>query len=120
MLLDNVPLVEAGSAPLVAQQRSYLPGRTACLAHRIANLADRAAKEEDPASCSQNRALTLPGTSMVCGGILAAEALRALQPETFGYPSTGTVVYDAHFPERLGVTDFRPPCLHARTRKKDS
>ena len=109
---DGIPLVEAGSAPLVAQQRSYLPGRTACIAHRIPNLAERAAVERDPESCSLNRALTLPGTSMVCGGILAAEALRALQPQAFGWPSTGTVVYDAHFPERFGVIDLRPPCSH--------
>jgi molybdopterin/thiamine biosynthesis adenylyltransferase len=112
---DGVPLVEAGSAPLVAQQRSYLPGRTACIAHRIPNLADRAAEERAPESCSLNRALTLPGTSMICGGILAAEALRALQPQEFGWPSTGTVVYDAHFPERFGVIDPRPPCFHPRS-----
>ncbi len=49
---------------------------------------------------------------MVCGGILAAEALRALRPQEFGWPSTGTVVYDAHFPERFGVIDLRPPCSH--------
>jgi hypothetical protein len=61
---------------------------------------------------SLNRALTLPGTSMICGGILAAEALRALRPQEFGWPSTGTVVYDAHFPERFGVIDLRPPCSH--------
>jgi molybdopterin/thiamine biosynthesis adenylyltransferase len=109
---DGIPLVEAGSAPLVAQQRSYLPGRTACIAHRIPNLSDRAAAEREPQSCSLNRALTLPGTSMICGGILAAEALRALRPQEFGWPSTGTVVYDAHFPERFGVIDLRPPCSH--------
>jgi len=113
---DGVPLVEAGSAPLVAQQRSYLPGRTACLQHRIPNLSARAADEQDRASCSQDRAFTLPGTSMVCGGILAAEALRALEPEDFGYPSPGTVVYDAHFPQRFGVIEIRPPCFHSRER----
>jgi molybdopterin/thiamine biosynthesis adenylyltransferase len=116
-LADGVPLVEAGSAPLVAQQRSYLPGRTACLQHRIPNLAERAANERDRASCWQDRAFTLPGTSMVCGGILAAETLRALQPEGFGWPSTGTIVYDARFPERFGVIDLRPPCLHQRRAK---
>jgi len=114
-LADGIPLLEAGSAPLAAQQRSYLPGRTACLAHRIPNLAERAASERDSASCWQDRALTLPGTSMICGGILAAEALRALQPEGFGWPSAGTIVYDARFPERFGVIDPRPPCLHPRS-----
>ncbi|MEE8476068.1 MAG: ThiF family adenylyltransferase, partial [Myxococcota bacterium] len=70
-LADGIPLVEAGSAPLVAQHRSYLPGHTSCLQHRIPNLAERAARERDRARCSQNRAITLPGTSMVSGGILA-------------------------------------------------
>jgi molybdopterin/thiamine biosynthesis adenylyltransferase len=114
-LADGVPLVEAGSAPLVAQQRSYLPGRTACLEHRIPKLAERAAAERDSASCGLDRALTLPGTSMVCGGILAAEALRALRPQGFGWPSPGTIVYDARFPERFGVIDPRPPCSHPRS-----
>jgi molybdopterin/thiamine biosynthesis adenylyltransferase len=114
---DGIPLVEAGSAPLVAQQRSYLPGRTACLQHRIPNLAGRAAAERAPASCSQDRALTLPGTSMVCGGILAAETLRALEPEAFGWPSPGTIVYDARFPERFGVIDPRNPCSHPPARR---
>ena len=114
-LVDGVPLVEAGSAPLVAQQRSYLPGRTACLEHRIPNLADRAARERDRASCSQNQAFTLPGTSMVCSGILGAEALRALQPENFGWPSAGTVVYDARFSERFSIIDFRSPCFHSQS-----
>jgi molybdopterin/thiamine biosynthesis adenylyltransferase len=116
-LADGVPLLEAGSAPLVAQQRSYLPGRTACLQHRIPNLAERAANEQDRASCWQDRAFTLPGTSMVCGGILAAETLRALWPEGFGWPSTGTIVYDARFPERFGVIEHRPPCSHQRSVK---
>jgi len=114
---DGIPLVEAGSAPLVAQQRSYLPGRTACLQHRIPNLADRAADERDPASCSRDRAFTLPGTSLVCGGILAVETLRALQPEEFGWPSPGTIVYDAHFPARFGVIDPRNPCFHPPARR---
>jgi molybdopterin/thiamine biosynthesis adenylyltransferase len=113
-LADGVPLLEAGSAPLVAQQRSYLPGRTACLEHRIPRLAKRAADERDPASCWRDRALTLPGTSMVCGGILAAESLRALQPEELGWPSAGTVSYDARFPDRFGVVEFRRPCFHQR------
>ena len=116
-LADGVPLLEAGSAPLVAQQRSYLPGRTACLQHRIPNLAKRAADEQDRASCWQDHAFTLPGTSMVCGGILAAESLRALQPEGLGWPSTGTIVYDARFTERFGVIDFRSPCFHQRSAK---
>jgi molybdopterin/thiamine biosynthesis adenylyltransferase len=109
---DGIPLVEAGSAPLVAQQRSYLPGRTACLAHRIPNFAQRAREERNPQRCSLEPALTLPGTSMICGGMLAAEALRALRPEVYGWPSAGTVVYDAHFPARFGVIDPRPPCAH--------
>jgi molybdopterin/thiamine biosynthesis adenylyltransferase len=109
---DGIPLVEAGSAPLVAQQRSYLPGHTACLAHRIPNFAQRAAEERGPQRCSLEPALTLPGTSMICGGMLAAEALRALRPDVFGWPSAGTVVYDAHFSARFGVIDPRPPCVH--------
>lgn len=111
-IADGVPLVEAGSSPLACQERSYLPGRTACLEHRIPRLAERAAGERERASCTAAQAFTLPGTNMVCAGILAAEALRALQPEKFGWPSTGTVVYDAHFPERFGLIDDRPPCSH--------
>jgi molybdopterin/thiamine biosynthesis adenylyltransferase len=111
-LADGVPLVEAGVSPLVAQQRSYIPGRTACLEHRIPDLARRAANERDRARCPEERALTLPGTSMICGGILALEALRALQPDALGQASAGSVVYDARFPERFGVVDARPPCTH--------
>ena len=111
-LADGVPLVEAGCSPLAAQQRSYLPGHTACLEHRIPGLAQLAADESDRASCAQEDALTLPGTNMICGGILAAEALRALEPGRFGPPSRGTVVYDARFPARFGVTGVRPHCRH--------
>jgi molybdopterin/thiamine biosynthesis adenylyltransferase len=113
-IADGVPLVEAGSSPLASQERTYLPGRTACLEHRIPRLSERAASERERASCAADQAFTLPGTNMVCAGILAAEALRALQPEKFGWPSTGTVVYDAHFPERFGLIDDRPPCSHRR------
>jgi molybdopterin/thiamine biosynthesis adenylyltransferase len=116
-LADGVPLAEAGSSPLAAQERTYLPGRTACIQHRIPNLSERAASERDRASCSAEHAFTLPGTNMICAGILAAEALRALQPETFGWPSAGTVVYDAHFPERFGVSDVRPACFHPPTKR---
>jgi molybdopterin/thiamine biosynthesis adenylyltransferase len=116
-LADGVPLVEAGSSPLAAQERTYLPGRTACIQHRIPNLSERAASERDRAPCSAEHAFTLPGTNMICAGILAAEALRALQPEDFGWPSTGTVVYDAHFPERFGLVDVRPACFHPPMRR---
>ena len=109
---DGVPLAEAGSSPLAAQGRVYLPGRTACLEHRIPRLAELAAEESDRATCSLAHALTLPGTNMICGGILAAEALRALDPDRFGPPSRGTIAYDARFPARFGVIDTRPPCSH--------
>ena len=114
-LTDGVPLVEAGSSPLASQERTYLPGRTACLEHRIPRLSERAASERDRAPCAVEQAFTLPGTNMICAGILAAEALRALQPENFGWPSTGSVVYDAHFPERFGLIDVRPACNHRRS-----
>jgi adenylyltransferase/sulfurtransferase len=110
-LSDGVPLVEGGSSPLVAQQRTYLPGRTACLEHRIPNLAHRVAAERN--SCSAHLALTLPGTNLICAGMLAAEALRALAPARFGEPSLGTLVYDARFPQRFGITDPLEPCSHS-------
>jgi molybdopterin/thiamine biosynthesis adenylyltransferase len=111
-LTDGVPLVEAGCSPLAAQVRSYLPGVTACLEHRIQNLPQRAATEQDHAACSQEQAFTLPGTSMICGGLLAAEALRTLHPERFGPPSLGTIGYDARFGRRFGVVDVRAACSH--------
>jgi molybdopterin/thiamine biosynthesis adenylyltransferase len=111
-LADGVPLVEAGCSPLAAQVRSYLPGATACLEHRIQSLAQRAADERDRASCAQEQVFTLPGTSMICGGLLAVEALRTLQPERFGPPSPGTIAYDARVASRFGVTDLRAPCVH--------
>jgi molybdopterin/thiamine biosynthesis adenylyltransferase len=114
-LADGVPLVEAGSDPLVGQQRTYLRGVTACLEHRIPDLRGRVAEERNRAACGQEHAITLPGTNMICGGILAAEALRALQPKDFGLPSTGTLVYDARFPERFGLIANRPPCFHPST-----
>jgi molybdopterin/thiamine biosynthesis adenylyltransferase len=107
---DGVPLVEAGSSPLAAQQRTYYPGVTPCLEHRINNLSKKVAEEKKPASCSANR--TLPGTNMVIGGILAIETLKALEPDRFGFPSKGTITYDAHFPQRLGVLDIKQSCKH--------
>lgn len=111
-LADGVPLVEAGCAPLVAQVRSYLPRVTACLEHRIRNLPQRAATEQDRAACSHEQAFTLPGTSMICGGLLATEALRTLDPDCFGLPSRGTIGYDARFGRRFGVVDVQPACNH--------
>lgn len=111
-LADGVPLVEAGSSPLAAQVRGYLPGRTACLEHRIPRLAQLAERERDRASCAEDDALTLSGTNMICGGMLAAEALRALDPRRFGPPAAGTLVYDARFAARFGETAMRGPCHH--------
>jgi molybdopterin/thiamine biosynthesis adenylyltransferase len=119
-LADGVPLVEGGSSPLAAQQRTYLPGRTACLEHRIPRLSERAASERDRASCAAEQAFTLPGTNMICAGILATETLRALQPEDYGWPSTGTIVYDARFPERFGLVEMRPACIHPRSTRHDA
>lgn len=115
-LADGVPIAEAGSSPRAAQQRSYLPGHTACLEHRIRGLAERAAAERVPASCAANRQLTLPGTNMIIAGILAAEAIRLLRPEVFGWPSRGTISYHAHLAERFGVTDTMAPCSHPEAR----
>jgi molybdopterin/thiamine biosynthesis adenylyltransferase len=109
---DNVPLVEAGSSPHAGQQRTYLPGVSACLAHRIPDLARRVAGERDRASCAQEHAITLPGTNTVSGGLLALEALRALDPRRLGPPSTGTIVYDTRFSQRFGIVSPRPPCSH--------
>jgi molybdopterin/thiamine biosynthesis adenylyltransferase len=107
---DGIPLVEAGSSPLAAQQRTYYPGMTSCLEHRINNLAKKVAEERKPVGCSANR--TLPGTNMVIGGILASEVLKALEPSYFGFPSRGTIHYDARVPHRFGIMDVKPPCEH--------
>jgi molybdopterin/thiamine biosynthesis adenylyltransferase len=111
-IIDKVPLVEAGSSPLAAQQRTYYPGLTACLEHRIPNLAKKVAAEIQPDSCSLSRSLTLPGTNMIIAGILAFEALKVLNPKHFGKPSKGTITYDGRVPLRFGVLDFRQPCQH--------
>ena len=107
-----MPLTEAGSSPLAAQQRTYYPGRTACLAHRIRNLAKKVAAENQPASCAVNRALTLPGTIMVIAGILAAETLKAIDPPRFGAPSSTTITYDTRAAQRFGFFDALGPCTH--------
>jgi molybdopterin/thiamine biosynthesis adenylyltransferase len=109
---DKVALVDAGSSPIAAQQRTYYPGLTACLSHRIHNLAQKAASEEQPASCTESHALTLPGTNMIIAGILACEVLKALYPENFGLPSRGAITYDARMPQRFGILDILPPCEH--------
>lgn len=111
-LADGVPITEAGSSPLAAQQRTYLPGQTACLACRIPDLAEKAAMEEAPNSCSESPALTLPGTVCIAGGILATETIKALRPEQFHSPSQGTITYDARFPQRFGIVDQQPACRH--------
>ncbi len=111
-LRDGVPLVEAGTSPLVGQQRSYLRGVSPCLEHRIPDLKRRVAEERDRAACGYEHAVTLPGTNMLTGGLLALEALRALDPKRLGLPSAGTIVYDGRFPGRFGVIDVRPPCIH--------
>jgi molybdopterin/thiamine biosynthesis adenylyltransferase len=113
-LADGVPLVEGGTSPLAAQVRSYLPGRSACLEHRIRDLAGRAAREQAPASCAAGDVATLPGTTMICGGLIALEALKALLPERLGSPSSGTLVYDARFPNRFGVEPPQAPCRHGQ------
>jgi len=115
-LRDGVPLVDGGSSPIASQVRTFYPWRTACLEHRILGLAEKAANEQDAASCARASDATLPGTNMICGGMLAAEGLKALDVEGFGPPSLGTVIYDARFPRRLGVIDSRPSCTHQHMR----
>jgi molybdopterin/thiamine biosynthesis adenylyltransferase len=111
-LKDGIPLAEAGTSPLAAQQRSYLKNKTACLECRIPDLSEKAEQEMAPASCIENR--TLPGVNMIAGGILALETLKLLDANR-GFPCTGTIMYDARFPQRFGVVDFQPPCGHGLT-----
>lgn len=115
---DGVPLVEAGSSPLAAQQRSYVPGKTACLAHRMPNLDEEAAREAVPASCGRVRELTLPGTNMIIGSILAAEVRRVVCPEAYGEPCQGVIMYDARVPARFGIVERRPPCEHDGVKRR--
>lgn len=117
-VLDGVPLADAGSSPLAARQVTFSPGSTACLRHSIPDLDELAASEEGgAASCSLVRAPTLTGTNAVIGGILAAEALRALLPEVHGPPCAGTILYDQRFPSRFGITQVLPPCAHRGARR---
>lgn len=111
-LADGVPLLDLGSSPLAARVAVYYPGRTACLEHHLPGLAQKAAEERQRASCWRNREPTLPGTNMVCAGIAACEAVRVLQPELFGWPSSGTILYDTRFSNRFGIVDPRPACSH--------
>ncbi|MHA2231440.1 MAG: ThiF family adenylyltransferase [Candidatus Hodarchaeales archaeon] len=109
---DGVPLVEAASSAEAAIQRSYYPGITACLEHRIPNFAKKAATEKEPESCGQSTAPTLPGTNMVIAGILAAEAMKALVPEQFGLVSKGCICYDVRCGRRFRVINEKSPCSH--------
>jgi len=111
-LEDGVPLIDLGSSPHAARVVVYQPGKTACLEHHLPGLAEQAAEERQRASCYRNREPTLPGTNMVCAGIAACEALRVLQPELFGEPSLGTILYDTRFADRFGIVDRRPVCNH--------
>jgi molybdopterin/thiamine biosynthesis adenylyltransferase len=111
-LRDGVPLVDAGTSPLAGQVRPYIPGRTACLVHQIPRLKQKATHEEHSASCWRNSAPTLPGVNMVVAGMQVAEVLRALRPEEFGQPSSGTLNYDCRIPRRISVTGERGPCVH--------
>jgi molybdopterin/thiamine biosynthesis adenylyltransferase len=112
-LSDGVPLAEAGSSPLAAQQRTFMPGRTACLEHRIRDLGAKAKMERRSMSCSRSSAPTLPGTNAIVGGMLAMETLSALKPEVYGFPSRATLTYDCRFPARFGLVDEKPPCAHS-------
>jgi hypothetical protein len=69
-------------------------------------------QEQDSAACAQEQAYTLPGTSMICGALLATEALRAIDPDHFGGPSRSTLTYDSRFGSRFGILDERPACNH--------
>ncbi|MBI4718245.1 MAG: ThiF family adenylyltransferase [Planctomycetes bacterium] len=111
-LADGIALIDGGSSPLAAQVRIYNPGRTPCLEHQVPNLAAKAAQERAGDSCAMSPAPTLPGTNMICGGLMAWEALRALAPEHDKRPVAGTILYDARFPERFGKSGPRSPCVH--------
>ena len=115
-LQDGMPLIDTGSAPLAAQVRTCLPGRTACLAHQIPGLARRAAEERAGESCAVNPALTLPGTNMIAGGLVAAEVYAVLCPDTFGPRPLGMMTYDARYPARFGRVGYRPACTHGPSR----
>lgn len=120
-LEDGVPIAECGSSPLAAQVRTYVLGVTACLEHRIKKLTEKAVREKEADSCSENPALTLPGTNMIAGGgLLAIEALKILEPERFGLPSKGTVNFDARVSKRFGITDILPPCEHGKLAEADN
>ncbi len=111
-LRDGVPLVDAGSAPLATQVRVCLPGRTACLAHQIPGLRDKVAEERDSASCAANPALTLPGTNMIAGGLLAANICAILDDRCSDLRPLATAAYDARCPERFGLARPRAACAH--------
>jgi molybdopterin/thiamine biosynthesis adenylyltransferase len=111
-ITDGVPLLECGSSPLAAQARSYVPGRSCCLECRIPKLSEKAAREEQPASCAVNPVRTLPGVNMIISGILALETVKTLNPVHFGLPSQGTITYDARVQQRFGLSDTLPACKH--------
>ncbi len=109
---DRLPMVDAGSSPLAAQVRTYVPGQSCCLRHRYPELTDWVAKEQIPASCGTNHAMTLPGTNMICGGLLSLEVARALRSDSLRAPATGEITYDTRFPRRIAETNRRMPCEH--------
>jgi molybdopterin/thiamine biosynthesis adenylyltransferase len=109
---DGVAIAEAGSTPLAAQQRTYLPEWSSCLEHRIRDLEGKAGSERRAQSCLLSPAPTLPGTNAVIGGLLAFESLCSLRPRIYGYPARGTLTYDCRFPARFGMVDVKPPCRH--------
>lgn len=109
-LEDGAPLVDAASSSLAAQQRTFYPGRTACLEHRLHDLASKVERESERASCASRGVATTPGVNMVIGSIQALEVLHALRPGQYGGPSNGTITFDARFPQRFGIAGFRRAC----------
>lgn len=106
----QVSLINGGTSPFTGEVMVYQPGKTACLDCHLGvnDLAE--AEAGSRARCGDVPEASIVISNQLIGGLMAGEAQRLLQPETFGEPLAGIIEYDAFQPARLGIRSPRPPC----------
>ncbi len=100
----GIPLINGGSGPFNGEVQVYEPGHTACLncALDVEQLAAMEAGER--AGCGRTPAASVVIANQIIAGLMVAEACR------LGNPCTGTLVFNAAEPGRVGIRTRRPAC----------
>ncbi|PIN75813.1 hypothetical protein COV17_03650 [Candidatus Woesearchaeota archaeon CG10_big_fil_rev_8_21_14_0_10_36_11] len=107
----NIPMISSGALPYSARSITQVAGKTFCQ-DCLYQIYDRGRQDEmiRRASCAANPDPSVVMSNAVAGALAVLEIFTLVEPEKYGVPFSGEIMYRSSAPTRFGAEGLTGAC----------